>query len=523
MTDQIFVLIYISNPAASRYLKCESALRFLGLIREKGAQSAVYAGGLGSVGPGPAEGPQSASVEEIGLCLNRCLRRYKTVFFVSDSQMAVSSAAGKAGCIPFLLKEGGQLGFACNEFIEIEGLSSLEPYFEGSQPYHLFTILRGRPEDYQEQICKHNADIAEQVRARSGVHVFGTGTNGELIWRECRKVGLQVLGFIDNDVRKQGQVFYGLPVKAPSELDPAHDVVILASGNCSYDIYMQLRNMGFKYVQNLAEFFFAFDSVSQPGISFRDKSFQADLWRNRIFYHALFLRVADSMSRKVLEGIVGFRKSFDLSLTGGICDRQNPQWFDGNYFKPDASHVFVDAGAFDGDTALNFIRCNGSSYKAIHLFEADPKISKRAAVNLGGDGRIYVHNMGLSDKEGTFFFSQTGQTNGRLTEGDGIPVRVSTVDAIVKDKITFIKMDIEGVEKEAIYGASHHIRDDSPLLAVAVYHKAQDIWAVPRLVLEINPDYEFYLRHYTQFAYETVMYAVCKAPKDAAKGFTQDR
>lgn len=87
-----------------------------------------------------------------------------------------------------------------------------------------------------------------------------------------------------------------------------------------------------------------------------------------------------------------------------------------------------------------------------------------------------------------------------------------SLDEDIKEKVTYIKMDVEGFEVPAILGARQHIKNDTPKLAVCVYHIISDIWEVPRLIHNIYSGYRFYVRHYMEHQnWETVLYAV---PKD---------
>ena len=507
MTDIVFVLHYISNAeTAKRYWHGEAGRLFSECLTKREVGHSVYTGidicieehDLSWAGK-----PQGITIDQFKKQVELVLQDYRAVFIISDSPEAISSMTGKKGCLPFMLTEQGKPGFKYSTHIEINKLSQLNIYFEEFLPHHLLTILRKQPSDYKDEINRHNSRIQKQTGAADGVYILGTGSNGLFVYEECTKYNVKVLGFADNNREKQGTEFCSLPVVATTDLDPGHAVVIIASGNYTYDIYKQLEDLGFKYIQNLAEFYFAHDCTSQQGIFFHD-----DLWENRIRYHELYLLLADSSSRKVLENMVGFRQNFDVSMPGKICDRNNPQWFDSSFFTPSADHVFADGGAFDGDTALRFIDVNGNKYKAIHLFEPDPSIVKKAADNLREYKNIHFHNMGLSDKRGTLYFAQTGLTDGRLVEGNGIPITIDAIDNTVTDRISFLKLDVEGAEEGAIAGAARHIRDDSPMLAIAVYHKAEDIWSLTQQILSINPNYVFYLRHYTQFAYETVLYGL---------------
>lgn len=69
-------------------------------------------------------------------------------------------------------------------------------------------------------------------------------------------------------------------------------------------------------------------------------------------------------------------------------------------------------------------------------------------------------------------------------------------------------MDIEGFEYEALRGAQRLIGKYQPKLAISVYHNAEDIWKIPKLILEINTNYKIFLRHYTKGICETIMFFV---------------
>jgi hypothetical protein len=87
---------------------------------------------------------------------------------------------------------------------------------------------------------------------------------------------------------------------------------------------------------------------------------------------------------------------------------------------------------------------------------------------------------------------------------------VTTIDAKISGPVSFIKMDLEGWEMNAIAGAKQCISNNHPKLAIAVYHNAADFWKIPELILSMRSDYDLYLRHYTEGWSETVMYFIPK-------------
>ena len=74
------------------------------------------------------------------------------------------------------------------------------------------------------------------------------------------------------------------------------------------------------------------------------------------------------------------------------------------------------------------------------------------------------------------------------------------------ERVTFIKMDIEGAEYDALKGAEHIIRTQKPRLAISIYHDKNHIVDIPALLLSFREDYRFYIRHYSLLGNETVLY-----------------
>ena len=73
-------------------------------------------------------------------------------------------------------------------------------------------------------------------------------------------------------------------------------------------------------------------------------------------------------------------------------------------------------------------------------------------------------------------------------------VEITTVDSEINDRITLIKMDVEGAEQEALKGCKRHIIEEHPKLLICVYHNNEDIWKVPSMIHSMDESYRFYLR-----------------------------
>lgn len=87
-------------------------------------------------------------------------------------------------------------------------------------------------------------------------------------------------------------------------------------------------------------------------------------------------------------------------------------------------------------------------------------------------------------------------------------VQAIDIDSVVgDDKVTFIKMDVEGSELQSLKGAQKTIRKNRPRLAISVYHRPEDLVEIAEYILELNPEYQFILRQYNSNFWETILYA----------------
>jgi len=120
--------------------------------------------------------------------------------------------------------------------------------------------------------------------------------------------------------------------------------------------------------------------------------------------------------------------------------------------------------------------------------------------------------MGVYSKTTILKLTSLGSGSFISNKGDNFISVTSLDETIYNFKPDYIKMDIEGSEKEALIGAKEIIKDFKPKLAISLYHKAEDLWEIPLLIKELNPDYEFKIRCHNHLCIETVLY--CKDKND---------
>ena len=187
-------------------------------------------------------------------------------------------------------------------------------------------------------------------------------------------------------------------------------------------------------------------------------------------------------------------------------DMMERQYFDLECLPLDRIDIFCDVGAYDGyNTRSFFCRCNNQSSRAILLEPGTQNLDMiDKLLRPDFSGRYEVCQKGASDIEGEVSASMSG------VWGADDTIQLTTLDTLLDgiDGNVLIKMDIEGDEDKALDGARRFISERHPALAVGVYHKPQDIIEIPRKILLFYPDYRLYLRHYTFYEWDTVLYAV---------------
>lgn len=171
--------------------------------------------------------------------------------------------------------------------------------------------------------------------------------------------------------------------------------------------------------------------------------------------------------------------------------------------------AFVDAGCYDGSDTVKYFE-NMNSDAQVYAFEPDKENYKNCKTMLSDYHSVKLYQMGLGEKKTQVHFSEGEGEGSRICEEGPVSIQIDSIDHIIpqNERIDMIKMDIEGSEYNAILGAKNHIKNDAPKLAISIYHKKEDIFRIPKLLLELNPDYKFMFGHYFILgASDTVLYA----------------
>lgn len=173
---------------------------------------------------------------------------------------------------------------------------------------------------------------------------------------------------------------------------------------------------------------------------------------------------------------------------------------------------FIDAGGYDGKDTIHYGQFFDKEKNEVHaiVFEPDKVSYEQCVENLTGYSNVEVRNTVCASGAKSNISFRDGKGEGSFVDENATEtVEVDVIDVVAKDKkIAMIKMDVEGMELEALRGAAETIKTQTPVLAISIYHKREDIWEIPDYILSLNDNYIFYLSHYTVSYGDTVLYAI---------------
>ena len=198
-------------------------------------------------------------------------------------------------------------------------------------------------------------------------------------------------------------------------------------------------------------------------------------------------------------------------VTGISLNHMLQQYFEEGVMEFHDGEVFVDCGCFDFETSERLMqRCK---VRKVFAFEPDMENMEKVKKNikrLNCEDIVELYPYGLWNESTKLYFNASGNMLSKIcSDGEEeFKIEVIALDSVIQEKVTFIKMDIEGSEMKALEGAANLIKTYKPKLAISIYHKPEDTVDIPAYIHELVPEYRFFIRHYFYSPAETVLYAI---------------
>ena len=347
-----------------------------------------------------------------------------------------------------------------------------------------------------------NRYLAFTSEKLSSVLVLGAADEGRRLVRLCKQNGIKVIGWFDDDPKKTNSktIFRSKMLRRFDRKIP----VLIAShrilGATNF-----LRKLGFKNTAPFALMQILYPKKFIPHMFY--KNWIEDLVKHKKAYKAFFSLLKDSSSKQVLNKLIQFRLTLDPFIIEPVIDK--------DLYQPQGilsfrnNEIYVDGGSYDGDSVTLFIRRVKNKYDKILAFEPDKVIYRKLVQKMNDKGRIECLNQGLFNKNGKVSFSTTSDRASLIESGGTSSINVASIDSVLNgERVSFIKMNIEGAEINALKGAQKSIKQWFPKMAISCYHRPSDLWQIPLLINKMSKKYNLYLRQHDGGVIESVCYAI---------------
>lgn len=369
-----------------------------------------------------------------------------------------------------------------------------------------------------ESLAGANQRVASHrpIRDDDALVLYGAGGLGATAVEGLRRVGVEPVAFADDTPEKQGQVIHGLPVMTPATAVERFGerlvfVVTIMNPQLRFlDARRRLTALTDRPVISFLHLAWQYPEAFLPYYQFElpravlakaaDIRSAFDLWQ-------------DDESRRQFLGHLRFRLRLDYDAL--------PKNSGQGYFPLDVfpslpnDTVFIDCGAFDGDTVRRFVDHQGDRFSRIYAFEPDEINCRKLQDYVAALGdevarKVSIFNAAVGATRRKVGFNVTGNMSASFSEASEQQVDVLPLQEVVQvnGEFVFLKFDVEGAEWEALKGAERLLAEARPLLAISAYHRPDDLWLLPLYVNSLHSGYQFFLRTQGEDGMDVICYAI---------------
>ena len=330
------------------------------------------------------------------------------------------------------------------------------------------------------------------------VVLYGMGNGADKILAVLGERGIPVGGIFASDGFARGNLFHGMPVRTWSdikaEFGKENVIVLLSFGSSRPEVLENVLR-----IRDEAELY-------APDVpAFGDTLFTRAFYEEHIEdFTAARALLSDDESRRIFDHILSYKLSGDIGYLLDAESDEDEIWE--HIIHPETVRTAADLGAYNGDTVRQLLE--KGTPETVWAMEPDARNYKKLENYAEGEtrARVIPVNAGAWNEETTLYFDKSGNRNASFevnrsqTLADRpakvVEVRALPLDAVLGGaRVDYIKYDVEGSEREALDGSLQTLTAHAPTLLVSLYHRSEDLFALPLHIHKIAPHYNcFYLR-----------------------------
>ena len=345
--------------------------------------------------------------------------------------------------------------------------------------------------------------------------LYGMGDGAEKIKAVLDDRGIEITEIMASDGFVRGQSFMGHRVKTLAEIEEEYGggfLILICFGSKIPDVMEHIYEIAQKH-----ELYAPNVPVTGGGV------FDLEYANaNKGDLQKVYKMLADEQSKKVFENVIRYKLSGDINYLKE-CETPSDEKFD--LLTIGTDETVVDLGAYDGDTLVEFLNGTSMQFKKLYAMEPDNKNYRKLKRKLYmiGSALLEAYNVGAWDEDTTITFDMRAGRGSTANSADPSnsgterrralryrDIKMMKTDTMLRgDAATYIKIDVEGAEENALRGAKETIANFKPKLNVALYHRNEDMFRLPLLINELNRKYKFYMRHHPYVPdWDTNLYCV---------------
>jgi len=367
-------------------------------------------------------------------------------------------------------------------------------------------------------------DIRELKELRIPLFVYGNSCRAEKIIEKLRSFQIEIRGVIVSEEYYSDDNVFGLKCYSINEFKDEKISVFLGFNECIHrDLIKKLANA--EYIEKIyilegceAWWHNNYNFLDDDKIQYLDSYYPGVIRRkldynyyssHKELFEQTYSWLSDEKSKETMRSYLDGHINISPFPLRNVWTRDavDDQYFDKTIVNLSDHEVFLDCGAYTGDTYDSFVN-HVHDYEKYYAFEPDERLLDVLKKKLKYDKKMVLIDKAVYDCSCIVPFS-IEEACGIVKENDKKRgVQAISIDDVVKEDITFIKMDLEGCEFKALHGAERSIKKSKPILAICVYHKREDLITIPQYIKQLNSEYRLYLRAHFPYVSETVLYAI---------------
>ncbi|MEE1218317.1 MAG: FkbM family methyltransferase [Ruminococcus sp.] len=350
------------------------------------------------------------------------------------------------------------------------------------------------------ELFKNQISVWENFKnSKKPVILYGMGDGADKVLSAFEKYGISAYGVMASDEFVRGQSFHGFTVKKLSDFEQE-----LGDFNIALCFASQLED-----VMNTIKSVAAKHNTLVPSVPvFGDILFDDDFIKaNSEKINQAYSLMADDLSKSVYKNILSFYYTGKLELLDEITTDKDEAF--NNILKLGSNEVYLDLGAYNGDTIDEFLHYSGGTYRKIIAFEPNSKNFEKLKKHCENMDKVELWQLGAYSKNTILYFNNKAGRNSAITES-GTQTRVATPDTILAGiAASYIKADVEGADFQTLLGMKNTLKTFKPKLNFSAYHRFEDIFELPLLIKQLNSDYKIFMRHHPYIpAWDTNLYCI---------------